>query len=271
VIAFRPRRRAALFVLLAAHSIGCVRALKEPSPIADLAGASPPSSPAEVQALLAQADSLFAARDAGKAADAARLYLRAAAGEGAPLEALVGAARADVWLTDHESDAEARRRAASDAVQAAQWCAKRAPAAPVCDYWLGAALGVQARERPSTGLSALPEIERAFQRALRGSPGLDDAGPDRALALLYLRAPGWPAGPGDPARGLEHARAAVARSPSYPPNQLALAEALAANADADGSRRVYALALERAKQMAAGGDPDAPEWVTEATKRLADG
>src|SRR5207247_2093769 len=83
---------------------------------------------------------------------------RAATADDAPIEALLGAVRADVWLTDHESDPEARGRAAAAAVEAAQWCARRRPAEPACDYWLGAALGVQARERPATGLSALPEI-----------------------------------------------------------------------------------------------------------------
>jgi tetratricopeptide (TPR) repeat protein len=249
---------------------GCAAALREPRPIAELAGGAPPADAAEAARLLSQAEALFAERDVEKADAAARLYLRAAAAEDATIEALLGAVRADVWLTDHESDPAARGRAAAAAVDAAQWCARKAPADAACDYWMGAALGVQARERPSTGLSALPQIERAFQSALRADPGIDEAGPDRALALLYLRAPGWPGGPGDPQAGLEHARAAVARRPDYPPNQLALAEALRATGDEQESRAAYGRALALGRDMADRGDRDAPEWVAEAGKGLGD-
>ena len=264
----RRRVFASMLVALCALAPGCVAALKEPRPIADLAGGAPPADPAEAAALLSQAETLFAERDVEKAGTAARLFLRAASADGAPIEALLGAVRAEVWLTDHESDPGARGRAAAAAVEAAQWCARKAPADPACDYWLGAALGVQARERPATGLSALPEIERAFQSALRANPELDEAGPDRALALLYLRAPRWPTGPGDAEVGLEHARAAVALRPGHPPNQLALSEALRATGDSDGSRLAYRRAFDLAQEMADRGDRDAPEWAAEARKGL---
>ena len=266
----RPRTRRAVLLALGALATGCAAALREPRPIVELAGGAPSAGRAEAAELLLRAEALFAERDVDKAGAAAGLYLRAATADDAPIEALLGAVRADVWLTDHVSDPEARGRAAAAAVEASQWCARKAPADPACDYWLGAALGVQARERPATGLSALPEIERAFQRALRTDPEIDEAGPDRALALLYLRAPGWPAGPGDPEVGLEHARAAVARRPGHPPNRLALAEALRASGDAPGSRAAYGRALALALEMAEKGDRDAPEWVAEAEKALGD-
>ena len=261
---------AAALLALGLLATGCAAALREPRPIVELAGGAPAVDRAEAAQLLSQAEALFAERDVEKAGTAARLYLRAATADDAPIEALLGAVRADVWLTDHESDPGARARAAAAAVEAAQWCARKAPADAVCDYWLGAALGVQARERPATGLSALPEIERAFQSALRTNPEVDESGPDRALALLYLRAPGWPAGPGNPEVGLEHARAAVTRRPGHPPNQLALAEALRDTGDAQGSRDAYGRALSLAREMAERGDRDAPEWVAEAERGTRD-
>ncbi len=264
------RRTLAAAILLGLLATGCAAALREPPPIVELAGGAPAADLAEAAELLSRAEALFAERDVEKAGTAAGLYLRAAAADDAPIAALLGAVRADVWLTDHESDPGARGRAAAAAVEAAQWCSRRRPADPACDYWLAAALGVQARERPSTGLSALPEIERAFEKALRNAPEIDEAGPDRALALLYLRAPGWPAGPGDPEVGLEHARAAVARRPGHPPNQLALAEALRATGDAQGSRAAYGRALALAREMTDRGDRDAPDWVAEAERGLGD-
>ena len=258
-------------LLLAApfFSIACVSALKEPPPIADLAGAAPPVEAGDVPALLSRAEALMAERDLEKSRTAAQVFLRAATVDDAPIEALLGAVRAEVFVTDHDPDARGREQAASSAVDAAQWCVRRAPLDPACAYWMGAALGVQARERPTTGLSALPEIERQFQRAAQALPELDEAGPDRALALLYLRAPGWPTGPGDTDRGLKHARAAVALRPDYPPNQLTLAEALAATGDTKGSGEARRRALDLARAMAEKGDKDAPEWVAEAEKEAS--
>jgi hypothetical protein len=254
---------------------GCVSALKEPRPIPEIAGGAPQPADGsnDVASLAAQADALFSERapDAAgveKVRLAARTWLRAASADSARVESLLAAARAEVWLTDHETDATRREEAARAAVEAAQWCGRTAPSEPACDYWLGAALGVQARERPATGMSALPQIEAAFRRVRDARPDLDDAGPDRALALLYLRAPGWPTGPGDPDLGLKHARQALALKPDYPPNLLALGEALVRTGDGAGGRDAFDRAMALARERAAAGDRDAPEWVEEARRSL---
>jgi hypothetical protein len=261
-----------LLAALCALSLACVSALKEPPPLADLAGdetPGPPADPSEVADLLARATTLFARREVGAVREASRFFLRAAAAEGAPREALVGAARAEIWLTDHDADAAQRQRAATLAVRAAQWCRRGGDRPePECDYWLGAALGVQARELPTTALSALPKIVELFTSASQGFPILDEAGPDRALALLYVRAPGWPTGPGDPDLGLRHARSAVELRPDYPPNRLALAEALVATGNSAAARSELTRALDLARAMEGQGDRDAPEWVAEAEKGL---
>jgi hypothetical protein len=272
--------RALAWILVPAFGMvpaGCVSALKEPRPIGEIAGPAPPPAegptPVDARTLAAQADALFSGRapDAAgleKVRQAAQAWLRAAAAPGAGIDSLLAAARAEVWLTDHESDSGRREEAAQAAVEAAQWCGRTAPADPQCDYWLGAALGVQARERPATGMSALPRIEAAFRRARDARPEIDEAGPDRALALLYLRAPGWPTGPGDPDLGLRHARRALAIRPDYPPNLLALGEALVKTGDGAGGTDAFHRAMTLARDRAAAGDRDAPEWVEEAQRSL---
>ena len=272
--AARVVRSLALVCVTAAGCLiaACATALKEPRPLGDLAaspsGETAPAGPDEVATLVSNAAALFAERDVEKAKMATRMFLRAAASEGAPIEALVGAVQAQIWLIDHEADARAREEGARTAVEAAQWCGREAPLDPRCDYWLGAALGVQAREKPSTAVSALPKIEALFRRAAEAQPALDEGGPDRALALLYLRAPGWPSGPGDPELGLRHARTAAELRPDYPPNHLALAEALSTSGDAEGGRLEYRRALDQARALAEKGDRDAAEWAAEAEAAL---
>jgi hypothetical protein len=82
--------------------------------------------------------------------------------------------------------------------------------------------------------------------------------------MVYLRAPGWPTGPGDPDLGLEHARKAVKLDPAFPPNLLVLGEALAAIDDVAGSREAYRSALQAALEAERAGDPDAAEWARQA-------
>ncbi len=256
-------RRAVPLLALALTATGCAHALREPRPLETIAGATP--APAQPSGdLLARAEALYARRDVASVREAADLWAQAAAADRSRVDGVLGAVQARVWLADHESEPAARLAAAETAVETVQWCGRIAPNDPACSYWLGVALGVQARERPSTGLSALPKMVETFGRAAAAAPVLDHAGPDRALALLLLRAPGWPTGPGDADKGLEHARRAVAIEGDYPPNLMALSEALAATGGEDEARTVLARALELARAAAAKGDPDAPEWVREA-------
>ncbi len=247
---------------------GCAPALREPPTLGALAGGGKSRLPQEVDGLLAHAQALFARRDLESVGQAVRTWLSAAAADETRIEGFVGAARGNVWLAAHEVDGKARLDAATFAVQAAQLCLRAEPGAPACLYWLGASLGLQAREKPRTGLSALPKITEAFESAAAADPLLEEAGPDRALALLYLRAPTWPRGPGDADRGLEHARRAVGLKPEYPPNELALAEALRASGEVESSREAYRKALELAESQSAAGDPDAAEWMKEARDAL---
>jgi tetratricopeptide (TPR) repeat protein len=138
-----------------------------------------------------------------------------------------------------------------------------------CDYWLGVAVGLQAREVRVTADDGLKTMVPALQRAIEKDPEYDEAGPDRVLALVLLRAPAWPLGPGDPEAGLEHAKKAVALKPDYPPNVFALAEALAVNKDRDGARKAYEKGKSLASARRGAMDPDAPFWIVEANEALA--
>jgi hypothetical protein len=188
----------------------------------------------------------------------------AATGEGADPAALAAEARALVRRIEREPSGARRAELAAEAVAAGQRCDQAAPATPACDYALALALGVQARERPSTMREGLAQMATRLRRAAAAEPHLDRAGPDRVLAILLVRAPGWPLGPGDPEDGLAAARRAVTLDPDHAPNQLALAEALVASGDAEAGRAAARRAAALAEAARASGDPDAEGWLREA-------
>jgi hypothetical protein len=184
--------------------------------------------------------------------------------------ALAAEARAAARATQHEPSADTRHALTEKAVAAGQRCEQVAPASPACDYALALAVGVQARERPSTATKGLSLMVELLKRANGNDAQQDSAGPSRVLALVLLRAPGWPLGPGDADAGLKAAQKAVELFPNYAPNQLALSEALLVAADEAGSRAAAKRGLELARlAISGGGEQDANDWVREAETLLA--
>jgi hypothetical protein len=234
---------APLLAVALATTAACARALHEPPPLTAIGPATAPAgtrvaappavapaaSPADVAGLLRDAAAAFARRpDAGAASGALDRYLRAARADETRVEGLLGAAEASAWLIEHEADASRREHLATEAVEICQWCVRRAPERIECTYRLALAIGQQARERSSTALDGLKRMVPLLDQVIARAPALDAAGGHRVMALVLLRAPGWPTGPGDPDAALEHARTADALVPDEAQNLLALAEALAA-------------------------------------------
>jgi hypothetical protein len=141
---------------------------------------------------------------------------------------------------------------------------RRQPANVECDYRLAIALGQQAREKTSTGKDALNHIVELLHKAIAAKPDLESAGPHRVLALVLLRAPSWPVGPGDTEAGLEEAKAAVKLFPNAADNQLALGEALVANNSRAEAHVAYSRALALATSANASGDVEAAKTISDA-------
>lgn len=76
-----------------------------------------------------------------------------------------------------------------------------------------------------------------FEKARRLVPDIDDAGPDRNLAILYHEVPGWPLGRGDSAKALSHIEQAVRRSPERAANRIVYAKLLAEHGRYDEGRK----------------------------------
>jgi tetratricopeptide (TPR) repeat protein len=192
----------------------------------------------------------------------------APAGAAAPTSVtdLAAAIAADSQKSDAAGDSKTREQLAADAEGDAQACLQLAPQAAACLYYHGVALGLDARAHPLRANESLKTMLEALRAAQAADPHYDKAGPDRVEALVLVRAPGWPLGPGDPDAGLSAARRAVQLEPQYPPNLLALAEALAKTGDAAGARENY----QRARELAQAAPPtaDRADWLKQADQAL---
>jgi len=221
------------------------------------------STPAD--ALLQEADELYARRpDVAAVRKSEGLCLQAAQADEAGVAGLVCAIRAKAWLAEREKDAKVRTDLAVSAVQAGQWCLRRDRASPACKFWLAVALGLQARDRPTTAEDGLKRMAQLLREASKESPLLDAAGPERVLALLLARAPGWPIGPGDVEEALVLARKAVELRPDFPPNHVALGEVLLKNDGRAAALDELSRAIDLARKPPFDADPDAPSWIAEA-------
>jgi hypothetical protein len=168
--------------------------------------------------------------------------------------------------SDQEPDSKTRGQLAAQASRDADACVAQEPQAAACLYGSAVALGLMARAHPTRAGEYLGSMLEALDKAEAADPLYQDAGPARVRALVLIRAPGWPLGPGDSVAGLVAARRAVALRPLYPPNLLALAEALAKSGDADGAKSNYLRARDAA--LALSGTADREDWLHQAEQGL---
>lgn len=183
------------------------------------------------------------------------------------VEQLAAAVAADARRSDAETDSKIRDQLAADAGRNAQACLERAPQAAACQYYDAVALGLKARAHPLQANEALKLMLDALNRAEAADPGYDQAGPARVKALVLIKAPAWPLGPGDPDAGLTAAHRATALRPDYPPNLLALAEALAKTGDLRGALETYRRAHDLIQTLPPSRDRD--DWLHEADQALS--
>jgi hypothetical protein len=183
------------------------------------------------------------------------------------VEGLVAAIQEEAQRAERESDSKTRVDLALQASVNADECTKLDPHAPACLYGSAIAMGLQARAFPTHGgLRLLGDMLQTLSSAEAADPNYDHAGPARVQALVYLRAPTWPLGPGDADTGLAAARRAISLQPDYPPNLLALAEAQLKTGDVKGARANYARARDLAQALPPG--PDRDDWLRQANDVL---
>jgi tetratricopeptide (TPR) repeat protein len=182
------------------------------------------------------------------------------------IEQYAAAIKANAHLSDHESDSRVRADLAAQSSRDADACLALDAHSAACQYGKALATGLEARAHPARAVGLLSSMLQNLRNAESADPDYDKAGPSRVRALVLIRAPAWPLGPGDADAAVAAARRAVSLQPDYPANVLALAEALSKTGDASGARENYARARELAQSL-----PSAPErddWLRDADDGL---
>jgi hypothetical protein len=182
------------------------------------------------------------------------------------VEGYVAAIKAASQRSDHESDSKTRADLATAATRDADACLAADPEAAGCHYGKALAIGLEARAHPTRAVGLLSSMLQSLGKAESADPSYDQAGPLRVRALVLIRAPGWPVGPGDADAGLAAAQHAVALQPTYPPNVLALAEGRTKTGDALGARESYARARDLIQALPSGAERE--EWLHDAEEGL---
>ncbi|HEY4221581.1 MAG TPA: hypothetical protein VGO62_09565, partial [Myxococcota bacterium] len=246
--------------------LACVAACATPAaqPDASRAAFLPGAreTPAAIDEQIAAANAAWQRRNQPGQVDAAlALYLRAAEADDKRVAGLLGAMRA-ISFKIERGPSDQRAALAAQAIDLGTRCQQRAPGDAACAYQFAIALGQQAREHPQNAISTLAHMTALLRTAIAKSPDLDDAGPHRVLAIVLLRAPPWPLGPGDPDGALAEARAAADIAPGSADNQLVLGDALAASGAHDDALAAY----QRAAAIAtdAHDNPDAESLLARA-------
>ena len=186
--------------------------------------------------------------------------------KGGSVDEFAAEIKANSQRSDHEPDAKVRADLATQASSAADSCLALDPHAAACQYGKALATGMEARAHPTRATGLLSGMLQNLGNAESADPDYDKAGPSRVRALVLIRAPGWPLGPGDTDAGLAAARRAVSLQPDYPPNVLALAEALSKTGDEKGARENYAHARDLARALPSG--PERDGWLHDAEDGL---
>lgn len=184
----------------------------------------------------------------------------------ASVDELAAAIKASAARSERDPDPAAREQLSAQAGRDAAACLALAPHSVDCLYGQAIALGLEARVHPLRASDLLTRMLAALSDAEAVDPGYDNAGPARVRALVLIRAPGWPLGPGDKEAGLIAAQRAVELQPRYPPNLLALAEALDRTGNPAGAREAYARARDAAQGLPTSADRD--DWIREADQAL---
>jgi len=167
-------------------------------------------------------------------------------------EASLHAARAAVWLLefDESLDKAARRDLAGRGVGFAETALAANGESVETVFLCGALLGLQLETARVPGPGKVSRVHEYFERAVELDPLFSDGAPLRALGTLLVKAPSWPAGPGDVERGIELLTRAVLEHRDDPANHYYFGEALLADGRRQEAERSFLYAAHLCRDSA---------------------
>jgi hypothetical protein len=170
--------------------------------------------------------------------------------------------RACFDLAEFATNSTERAELAQQGVAACRQAAAQESRCAPAHYHLALNLGQLARTRGLGALKLVNQMETELIAAHDLDETLDNAGPDRALGLLYRDAPAI-ASVGSRSKARQHLERAAALAPDYPDNGLNLIETFLQWNDRNGARRAFKT-LEQALP-AARAKFSSPQWVSSWT------
>ncbi len=176
---------------------------------------------------------------------------------------LLAAVQDDARRIDQAKDSAERAQLLAAATASARQCLAQAPNDAACPYAQAQALGLSAREHPVQAPSLLKQMLASLAQAEAVDPAFDHAGPARLAAVVLLRAPPWPLGPGDVDAATAAAQRAVQRDPLYPPNLIALAQTQSKADGAPQSRTTFKQAQQALQAWTGAPNQSATEVAAE--------
>jgi len=117
-------------------------------------------------------------------------------------------------------------------------------------FLCGALLGLQLETARVPGPGKVSRVHEYFERAVELDPLFSDGAPLRALGTLLVKAPSWPAGPGDVERGIELLTRAVLEHRDDPANHYYFGEALLADGRRQEAERSFLYAAHLCRDSA---------------------
>lgn len=134
-----------------------------------------------------------------------------------------------------------------EGLAAAEEARELAPNDPAAIIWWAANKGAIADiKRNLAALKTIKEIEGVLLKLKAKAPAFGYAAADRALGVLYHKAPGF-ISIGSNKKAEKHLREAVALAPEYPGNHLALADFLEATDKPEEAAKIVSALLENAE------------------------
>lgn len=130
--------------------------------------------------------------------------------------------------------------------------------AALAAYYQAVLIGLKMKVAGMGEAMKMLDEEMALLEIAQVVPEVDLGGSLRLFGFILLKAPAWPAGPGDLDTALEVLTQAVARYPSHPLNHLMLAEALAEDGRSEEARASLAKGMNLADESVWG--PAAALW-----------